>query len=463
MFNPIRSLAAAAVVLAVLDASCTTASAGDLSAPGPFAAGTRSVTVTRPGGTTFTATLHYPATSAGSGTPFAAAAAPCPAITFGHGFLQPVSQYASTLAHLATHGFIVIASQSEGGLFPSHANFASDLRSCLDWLEQQDASAGSELFAAIDTNAFGAGGHSMGGGASILAAKDDARIKALAPTAPADTSPSSIAAMSAVTAAIRLIVGSQDSIVPRAGSAQPMYANAAGPRQLLSIQGGFHCGFTDASFFGCDSGSITRAQQLAITRRLLTEFFLLHLRGEQNEWRSVWGPALPPASETSVTRDPRIALALDASTAAVPVGSSVVIGGSCANTGASSVATLQLAEAPAGWSVVGSPAATGPIAPGASTPVSVEIEALTGASDGTALVSARRVDDGATRTFAVLALQALPPSSPADLNGDGVVDGNDLGALLGAWGSCPAPCPADLDGNGVVNGADLGTLLGAWS
>jgi len=49
----------------------------------------------------------------------------------------------------------------------------------------------------------------------------------------------------------------------------------------------------------------------------------------------------------------------------------------------------------------------------------------------------------------------------ADLNGDGVVDGADLGILLTAWGS--TDCLADLDGNGIVNGADLGILLAAWS
>jgi len=49
---------------------------------------------------------------------------------------------------------------------------------------------------------------------------------------------------------------------------------------------------------------------------------------------------------------------------------------------------------------------------------------------------------------------------PGDFNGDGVVDGADLGALLNAWGSND---PAfDLDGNGVVDGADLGSLLNAW-
>lgn len=47
-----------------------------------------------------------------------------------------------------------------------------------------------------------------------------------------------------------------------------------------------------------------------------------------------------------------------------------------------------------------------------------------------------------------------------DLNGDGIVDGADLGIMLGAWGT--GDPLADLDGNGAVDGADLGLLLGAW-
>lgn len=47
----------------------------------------------------------------------------------------------------------------------------------------------------------------------------------------------------------------------------------------------------------------------------------------------------------------------------------------------------------------------------------------------------------------------------ADLNCDGAVNGQDLGMLLGAWGTSGA---ADLNGDGTVNGIDLGMLLGAW-
>ncbi|MCA9286730.1 MAG: DUF362 domain-containing protein [Phycisphaerales bacterium] len=50
---------------------------------------------------------------------------------------------------------------------------------------------------------------------------------------------------------------------------------------------------------------------------------------------------------------------------------------------------------------------------------------------------------------------------PADLDGNGAVDGADLGVLLGAWGPNPGHA-ADLDLDCTVGGADLGALLGAW-
>jgi len=54
----------------------------------------------------------------------------------------------------------------------------------------------------------------------------------------------------------------------------------------------------------------------------------------------------------------------------------------------------------------------------------------------------------------------------ADLDGNGVVDGADLGSLLLQWGECAtagAACPADLSEDGVVDGADLGILLLNWT
>jgi hypothetical protein len=50
---------------------------------------------------------------------------------------------------------------------------------------------------------------------------------------------------------------------------------------------------------------------------------------------------------------------------------------------------------------------------------------------------------------------------PEDLNGDGVVNAQDLAILLGAWGTNNAA--ADINDDGTVNAQDLARLLSAWS
>ena len=53
-----------------------------------------------------------------------------------------------------------------------------------------------------------------------------------------------------------------------------------------------------------------------------------------------------------------------------------------------------------------------------------------------------------------------PGTVPADLDGDGRVDGVDLTMLLSAWNETDSPL--DLDGDGTITGKDLVLLLGAW-
>jgi hypothetical protein len=47
---------------------------------------------------------------------------------------------------------------------------------------------------------------------------------------------------------------------------------------------------------------------------------------------------------------------------------------------------------------------------------------------------------------------------PADLNGDNVVNGLDLGLVLAAWGTPKQ----DITGDAVTDGTDLGILLASW-
>ena len=50
----------------------------------------------------------------------------------------------------------------------------------------------------------------------------------------------------------------------------------------------------------------------------------------------------------------------------------------------------------------------------------------------------------------------------ADITGDGLVNGADLGVLLGSWGLANAQGTGDLNHDGLVTGADLTLVLGSW-
>ena len=67
---------------------------------------------------------------------------------------------------------------------------------------------------------------------------------------------------------------------------------------------------------------------------------------------------------------------------------------------------------------------------------------------------------GAANSIDIATLVPSGPSNPADLNGDGTVNGADLAALLGNWGGTGS---SDINGDGTTNAADLALLLSAWS
>lgn len=70
--------------------------------------------------------------------------------------------------------------------------------------------------------------------------------------------------------------------------------------------------------------------------------------------------------------------------------------------------------------------------------------------------------DGSSTTVgsSTLVMNGVPVPIIGDINGDGVVNGFDLGLLLSGWGQ---PGPTDLNNDGTTNGFDLGVLLTNWS
>ncbi|MEV0595950.1 alpha/beta hydrolase family protein [Nonomuraea cavernae] len=290
----VRICATLLIPFLILTAAPARASA-DPSAPGAYPVGYADVSVSA-SGRSFSARVYYPAASAGSGT--AVASGQFPVTAFGHGFFQSISKYASLGRHWASWGTITIMPTSQGGLFPSHSAFADDLNAALTWMVAQNSTSGSRFNAHVRTNRLGLSGHSMGGGASVLAAARNSSVRTVTNLAAAETNPSAKAAAATTAVPMQLVAGSQDTVAGPSGHQIPIYDAKLAPKQLRTIVGGFHCGFTDSGGIGCDSGSISRAAQQAITRRVTTTWLLYYLHDDTTQYDAVWG--------TSARNDPAV-------------------------------------------------------------------------------------------------------------------------------------------------------------
>ncbi len=122
------------------------------SLPGSFSWGERSVTVPRPGGGSETAKLYYPAESQGTGTPLSSTGGRFPVITFAHGFAATTAFYDSFCRHLATRGYLVIATDSQSINFnPNRLRYIEDVKATISYMIDQDTTSGSFLQGRVDT------------------------------------------------------------------------------------------------------------------------------------------------------------------------------------------------------------------------------------------------------------------------------------------------------------------------
>jgi dienelactone hydrolase len=272
---------AAVVLLAVAPAAAR--DRDTLAARGPYPTEMAEVSVPRPAeGGSFEARLHYPVPgSAGDD-----GGEPAPIVAFGHGYQTSVELYAETLDHLASWGIVVIAPRSGGELFPSHEAFADDLRIALDWVAAEAAEGGDWPTGPVDPAARGVAGHSMGGGAAVLAAADDPTIRAVATLAAAETDPSAIEAASRLAVPSLFVAAGEDAITPVDEHQRPMFeATKSGRAELRTIVGGSHCGFLDSETLllrlVCDEAAIDRDDQLATTRAVLTAWLLHELTADE--------------------------------------------------------------------------------------------------------------------------------------------------------------------------------------
>lgn len=228
--------------------------------------------------------IYYPATTAGDNTPFIQDSFPI--IVFGHGFSMVWDAYQNIWEELVPKGYIMLFPRTEGGLSPSHSDFGLDLALVVNSFRALGQNPSSPYYNRVASTAA-IMGHSMGGGATFLAAQNNTNITAIATLAPANTNPPSIDAAKFVTVPTLVIAGANDCVTPPNQHQIPMYDSTASLcKTFISLTGASHCQFANSNFncnFGestCSPGpTITRAVQHQRTFKYLVPWLNKYLKG----------------------------------------------------------------------------------------------------------------------------------------------------------------------------------------
>lgn len=204
-----------------------------------------------------------------------------PAVAFGHGWLQSPDRYLGLLRHLASWGIVAAAPATHRGPVPSHRLFAADLHSTLDIVTGVRL---GPIGISVDPAALGLAGHSVGGGAAVLAAAEqESRVKAVATIAPAQSVPSATDAAHTINVPGLHLVAEEDLVTPARGNAEAIARAWNGPVQLRTIAKSSHLGVTEGRHWSqlLLHGKPDRPTQ-RLVRALFTAFFLTHLTGNDS-------------------------------------------------------------------------------------------------------------------------------------------------------------------------------------
>lgn len=263
---------------------------------GPYKTGWTSVSLNRDG-RNFSALIYYPAFNDGSDAQIDTINGPYQPIAFGHGFFMQNSYYISILRQLASHGFVVIAPQFYD---VNHLQLGYDMIFCLNYLKKQSSNPLSKYYKLIDTTKSGVSGHSMGGGASLLASSIDTTITVSAPLAAAETNPSAINTVRNIKGVVYLISAQNDGITPVNSNQLPMYNNSNPVKALLNIKGANHTKFMDTRIWDWTdpNGYLSPAKQIEITRKYLTAIFKLFLKEDPLYYNYAFGDSVK--NDTSI-------------------------------------------------------------------------------------------------------------------------------------------------------------------
>jgi len=249
--------------------------------------------------------IYYPATAAGENVSLASGE--FPVIVFGHGFGMGWDAYDNVWNTIVPEGYILVFPRTEGSIIPtpSHNDFGLDL-ALVETKMENEGTLSTSLFYQHISNKSAIMGHSMGGGATFLAAANNTNITTVIGLAPAETTPSAITAAANVSVPALVFSADEDMVTPAIDHHSPIY-NGLGSscKYFVNIIGGAHCYYANSNF-ACDFGettsggniSITRTQQQTIVFRYVLPWLKLYLYDDCDQ-QSVFNSDLLSDSEVS--------------------------------------------------------------------------------------------------------------------------------------------------------------------
>jgi dienelactone hydrolase len=233
--------------------------------------------------------IYYPGISTGQNV--AVDSGSFPILIFGHGFLMSWNAYQNFWTELVPKGYVMCFPTTEMSISPNHGAFGLDLEFLAAQMQNENLDSTSLFFnsLALETALMG---HSMGGGASFLAAENNTTISALVNFAAAETTPSAIAAALNVNVPSLVFSGDDDCVAPTNTNQTLMY-DSLSPicKTHIRIINGGHCYFANNNF-NCNLGesfcnptlNISRAQQQSVTFDFLNPWLAYSLKGDTSAW-----------------------------------------------------------------------------------------------------------------------------------------------------------------------------------
>ncbi len=212
-----------------------------------------------------------------------------PVICFAHGYQHPGDRYGNLVGMIVPAGYIMISLTTFEGPFPSHRGYAEEVRFLSGAVSGMGSDTLSPLYGIADTLVC-LMGHSMGGGASFIAAAGNSDVDALVALTPYEIRPSAIEAAGMVSVPTLIFSGTADCITPPEKNHLPMYERSvAEDKTYISIINGSHCGmgalrkcFTAEKLAGCKGGLGTE-EQTAILSRYVIPWLDCFLKGEKEQ------------------------------------------------------------------------------------------------------------------------------------------------------------------------------------